>query len=86
MLFTDILKFLCSKAFLLCLAVITALMFISGCSSLASLGDKSADRIAPLIDKYCEETSEQVRLELREKINARTNGNEVEIRCNSGRG
>lgn len=81
MLLTDMLKFLCSKAFLFAVVIITALIAISGCSSLDMLGDKSADKIAPLIDRYCFEVDETIRAELRYKINQKTNGNEVRIVC-----
>jgi hypothetical protein len=81
MLLTDILKFICSKSFLFAALIIAMLITISGCSSLNMLGDKSADKIAPLIDRYCLEVDENIRAELRDKINQKTNGNQVRIDC-----
>ena len=77
----DLFKFLGSKAFLFCVAIVTFLIVMTGCSAINTIGNQSADKIAPLVDKYCAEINEESRAKLRQKINDRTNGNVIEIRC-----
>jgi len=63
---------------LLAICVLILMVLMTGC---ISLGDKTADEIAPLIDKYCEEIIPAVRADLRHRINQKSNGHQVKITC-----
>lgn len=74
------------KSVMVIFALLALLVIMTSCSSLDKLAQKGADEIAPLIDSYCYEVRENVRVELRAKINAKTDGHRIKIICASDRG
>lgn len=62
--------------------ILIATLVLSGCSVMQPIVNKSAEETAKLVDKYCEELSEDSRLEIRNKVNSEVSaGNSIEIKC-----
>jgi hypothetical protein len=76
MFFTKFLKWAGTGLLLVC--VLFLMVSVTGCTSLS---DKTADEIAPLIDKYCDEIITGVREDLRARINEKSNGHQIKVTC-----
>lgn len=66
---------------LLTILIVVLAFVVSGCSMLEPLQDKSADKIASLVEKYCAETDPVFRAQYRERINRKLNGRRIEVTC-----
>lgn len=65
------------------LGLLTILVFtVSGCAMLEPLENKSADKVAELVEKYCEETDASFREGYRKKINDRLGTKSIKVECN----
>jgi len=61
--------------------LIIAVLLLGGCSQLARIQDKSADRVAGVISKYCSETDQEFRNKLRAAINAKAAPHSIAVTC-----
>ncbi len=59
----------------------TVFVTAAGCTVVGSALDRSSDKIADGVDKYCAETDENFRTNLRTAVNSKTNGATIVITC-----
>ena len=57
------------------------LSFVLACASFAPALDRSADKIAEGVNKYCAETDEAFRSQLRAQVNSKTDGATIVVTC-----
>ena len=70
------------KTFIFIIMTATLGLAVSGCSMLNKVQDASAEKISSLIERYCQETDETFRADLRERINLKLNGQAtVKVDC-----
>lgn len=55
--------------------------FLSACTIFDTALERSAENVAKVIDRYCAETDQNVRNQLRAKVNDLTEGHTIVVTC-----